>query len=50
MNGADPARSALVRQRLEKAQGDFAAAEFLISHGAPYPHVIAFHAQQAAEK
>lgn len=50
MSGADATRRDLVRQWLEKAEEDYAAAGFLVSHGAPYPHVVAFHAQQAAEK
>ena len=50
MSGAETARRGLVRQWLEKATEDFDVAEFLDSHDAPYPHVIAFHAQQAAEK
>jgi HEPN domain-containing protein len=50
MSGADAALRGLVRQWLDKAEEDFAAAEFLVSRDAPYPHVVAFHAQQAAEK
>ena len=40
----------LVKQWLGKAEEDLEVAEYLLSRQTPYLGVIAFHAQQAAEK
>ena len=50
MNFQNKEKDDLVRQWLEKAHRDIFAAESLISHGEYVSGIVAFHAQQAAEK
>ncbi len=50
MRTVEAVKRDLVERWLEKAEQDFGAAEQLLRSGSPYPFVIAFHSQQAAEK
>ena len=50
MRPVEEVKDELVVQWLEKADGDLAAAESLLSTHLPHLWVIGFHAQQAVEK
>jgi HEPN domain-containing protein len=50
MKGPDEIQRGLVRQWVEKADQDLAAAEILLKSDCRLPAVIAFHSQQAVEK
>jgi HEPN domain-containing protein len=50
MKRREDLRRRFVHQWVEKAEQDLGAAQHLLAQRAPYPNVIAFHAQQAAEK
>ena len=50
MRPPEEVRRDLVRQWLAKAEEDFGVAEHLAAARSPYLSMVAFHAQQAAEK